>query len=302
MSELKRIFLSGGTGFFGKSILSMLRRNFMPETDFVILSRNPQQFLAQCPEFGGLPHVTFVRGDVRDFEFPSGRFDAVIHAATPAVTTLAPGEMRSIILDGTRRMIEFARQCEARKLMMTSSGAVYGVQPPELAGFPEDFPCHPISEYGIAKLEAEKMCLDSGIFTLLPRCFAFVGPYLNREIHFAIGNFIRDAKENRPIEINGDGMPFRSYLYADDLVEWLFAILERGEAGSVYNVGSDEAVSIADLAQRVRRVLGSTSEIVIHGTPVPGTLPPRYVPDITRAKKLGLSVTVPLDEAIENSK
>ena len=300
---MSRIFLTGGTGFFGKSLLSCLKRGRLPAgTEFVILSRSPERFAAETPELARLPGVRHLAGDVRSFEFPREPFDAVIHAATPAVTTLPPGEMRSIVVDGTRRVAEFARVCGASKLLLTSSGAVYGVQPPELEAIPEEFPCRPVTEYGIAKLEAERISVDSGVPALIARCFAFTGPYLRRDIHFAIGNFIRDALAGAPIEIRGDGTPLRSYLYADDLAAWLFGILESGEPARPYNVGCGEPVSILELAETVRRVLNSESEILLRNTPVPGRPPQRYVPSVERAKReLNLTVGTPLDEAIRLS-
>ena len=302
-SVASKIFLTGGTGFFGRSILSCLRRGLLPQgTEFVILSRTPEKFLAAYPEFAGLPGVRHIAGDVRNFSFPDEGFDAVIHAATPAVTTLAPGEMRSIVVDGTRRAAEFARFCGAKKLLLTSSGAVYGVQPPELKNIPEDFPCRPVTEYGIAKLEAENICADSGVPALIARCFAFAGPYLDRDIHFAFGNFLRDALAGQPIVIRGDGTPLRSYLYADDLVTWLFEILEKGTSGRPVNVGSPTAVSIAELAETIREVLRAPVEVVVMEKPVPGRLPARYVPSVERAEReLGLTVSTSLADAIRLS-
>lgn len=303
MFELKQkhIFVTGGTGFFGKSILSMLCRGYLPETQFTILSRRPDRFLQQCPEFDQLNQVRFIAGDVRDFSFPEEHFDAIVHAATPASTRLAPGEVRSIIMDGTKRVIEFAKRCGAERLLTTSSGAVYGVQPPDLERISESFPCQPVTEYGIAKLDSEKMCVDSGLDAILLRCFAFVGPYLNRDSHYAMGNFLRDVLANQPIVIHEDGTPLRSYLYADDLVEWLFTLLAQGEKGVPYNVGSDEAISIQDLARRIKSVLKSNLPLVIERTPISGTPANRYVPDIARAKLLGLTVKTSLDNAIKNS-
>ncbi len=302
----RRIFLTGGTGFFGKSILSLVRRGYFSEVSWTILSRHPERLWKECPEFANLPNVRFVAGDVRDFAFSAAdsgdAYDTVIHAATAAVSNLPPGEMESVVVEGTRHVIEFAKCVGAERLMMTSSGGVYGVQPPELSHIPEDFPCHPTTEYGRAKLVAERLCVDSGLWTLLPRCFAFVGPYLNREIHFAIGNFIGDCLANRPTIIRGDGTPYRSYLYADELVVWLLTILTRGQSGRVYHVGSDEAISIFDLAKRVRNVLRTSNEIRVLGTPDPARLPARYVPQVTRTKtELGLSMEIGLDEAIRRS-
>ena len=298
---MKHIFLTGGTGFFGKSILSMVMRGTFPEYQFTILSRNPERFLDDNSEFQAIESVSYIQGDVRDFQFPQGHFDYVLHAGTPAMD-LPPGVQRDIILKGTERTLDFAKQCGAEKFMFVSSGAVYGPQPANLELIPENSSCHPCSEYGIAKLEAEQMCISSGIHTLLPRCFAFVGPYLNRNIHFAIGNFIRDALNNEIIEIKGDGTPLRSYMYADDLVRWIFTIMEHGHNGRPYNVGSDEAISILELAKTVRDVLKSKAEIHVASTPIDDHKPSRYIPSIERAKtEFDLSLSVSLKSAILKS-
>ena len=299
--EPTKIFLTGGTGFFGKSIHSMLKRGFGPKWDFTILSRDPKKFLADNPEFCGLPSVNFISGDVRNFPFPEQVFDYIFHAAAPA-KAMPPGEERDIIIRGTHRVLDFARRCGARRLLFVSSGAAYGPQPPDLERIPEDFPCSSVTEYGIAKNEAEQMCLESGIETVIARCFTFVGPYLNRNIHFAIGNFIRDCLANQDIEIQGDGTPYRSYLYADDLVKWLFTILFEGHGGQAYNVGSDQAISIRELAETVRRVLHSDNQIVVRQRPVPGCLPPRYVPDITKIQReLHVRIETGLEDAIRKT-
>ena len=209
---------------------------------------------------------------------------------------MSDDEMTSVILDGTKHVIEFAMAAGCRKVLFTSSGAVYG---PRTAPASEEDDCRPFTAYGKGKLEAEKILIESGLEAKIARCFAFVGPHLNRGIHFAIGNFIQNCLDGKPIVINGDGTPLRSYLYADDLVEWLFAILERGESGRPYNVGSDRAVSIRELAETVRRVLGSDNEIVVKGSLAPGAKPSVYVPSIARVgKELGLGVIISLEKAI----
>jgi dTDP-glucose 4,6-dehydratase len=300
--ETVRVFITGGTGFFGKSMLDYRRRH--PEwkwarAKWVILSRDPEKFVATHPQLANQDGVSFISGDIRDFVFPEGDFDAIIHSATSAVTTLADEEMTSVICAGTRHVIDFAKAVGCKKIILTSSGAVYG---PRVASASEDDECLPVTAYGKGKLQAERMLLDSGLDVKIARCFAFVGPYLPRTIHYAIGNFIQNCLDGRPIVINGDGTPLRSYMYADDLVEWLFAILERGESGRAYNVGSDRAVSILELAEIVREVLGSESEIVVKGTPIAGAVPSAYVPSIVRAREeLGLDVKVSLEKAIRLS-
>lgn len=296
---MKRLFITGGTGFFGKSMLDFRRR--YPDwpwakVEWVVLSRSPEKFIAAYPQLARQAGVSFVSGDVRDFVFPQGRFDAIVHAATSAVTTLSDDEMTGVIVDGTRHVVDFAKAVGCGKILFTSSGAVYG---PQTAPVPEDVPCRPVTAYGKGKLAAEGFLSDSGLEVKIARCFAFVGPYLDRTIHYAIGNFIQNCLDGKPIVINGDGSPLRSYMYADDLVEWLFAILERGKPNRPYNVGSDHALSIRELAETVRRVLGAKSEIIVKGTPVSGAAPSAYLPMIERAvQELGVSIKTPLEEAI----
>ena len=297
---MKKIFLTGGTGFFGKSILEKVKNGTYNDYSFTILSRDPVKFLLENPQFNNLNQVKFITGDVRDFVFPKESFDYIFHAGTPAMH-MPVGVEQDIIINGTKRVLSFAKYCNAQKFMFVSSGGVYGKQPYEVEHLSEDYLCKPYTEYGIAKLEAEEMCKESGVFTVIPRCFAFTGKYLNRNIHFAIGNFIRDALLNQPIIITGDGTPYRSYLYADDLVDWLFTLLEKGANKEVYNVGSDYAISIANLATLVKKVLNSKSEVIVKGVPKLGDKPERYIPSIEKAKNLGLNVNIALEDAILKS-
>ena len=280
----------------------MLARGHYNATEFTILSRNPERFQIEYPVFSNLQNVNLTQGDIRDFKFPEKDFDYIIHAATPAVTTLAPGEMSSIIIGGMQHILDMAKQCTSPRLLFTSSGAVYGPQEPECINISEDHQCSPVTEYGKAKLEAEKMCGQSQIDIVIARCFAFVGPHLNKNIHFAIGNFMRDASMGNDLIIQGDGTPFRSYLYADDLVEWLFAILHRGQTMRPYNVGSPYGLSIFDLAKTVAGIFSPHPAIKIMTPPIKGLTPSRYVPDISRITgELGVSIKTELVEAIKKS-
>lgn len=303
------LFLTGGTGFFGKSILHELADAQLSINRLTILSRNPKAFLNAYPHFSRIPNLSFVQGDIRTFSFPKEKFDAIIHAATPASATLEqhdPDEMYSIVVDGTRHVLDFAKQCECKRFLMTSSGAVYGVQPPELTHIPETFLCNPIGMYGKGKLAAEDLCREAGekqgFAALIARCFAFVGPYLPLDSHFAIGNFIQDCLNNRPILINGDGTPLRSYLYAVDLVEWLFKILLQGTHGRPYNVGSEHELSVSDLARLVRKCAETTNEVIVRQKPNAQHIPSRYVPSVCRAtSELGLVQNVLLEDAIRRT-
>ncbi len=299
---MKKIFVTGGTGFFGKSLLSMVKQGFFSDYNFTLLSRDPQKFLRDNPEFSEMKQLSFLQGEIRSFTFPEEHFDFILHAATPVTDKQPAAELRSIIIDGTKRMLTFARVCDAERFLLISSGAVYGTQPVEIERISEDSPCHPTTDYGIAKLEAEQLCMTSEIFCTVARCFSFTGPYLPKNAQFAMGNFIAEALKGKTIVIRGDGCSIRSYLYADDLTRWLLTILERGKRNRVYNVGSDCSISIADLAELIRHVLQSQSSIEIRGccqSKTDNQSNRCYVPEISRIRhELRVEIEVDLQKAI----
>jgi dTDP-glucose 4,6-dehydratase len=308
-----RIFLTGGTGFFGRWLIATLAHvHAKIGAEVVVLTRNAESFRALYPDLATHPAIGLHRGDVRDFAFPSGRFTHVIHAAvdTSVAADANKFELIETIVVGAKRVLEFSARAGAQRLLYVSSGAVYGAQPAEMTHFPEDCrgacdPLDPRSAYGEAKRLAELMCVcaaaQGGTPAVVARAFAFVGPGLPLDAHFAIGNFIRDAVAGGDIVVGGDGSPLRSYLYAGDLAAWLLTLLTKGTPGSAYNVGSDQAISIADLARKVASFAPRAPVVTIKGAAMPGAPRSRYVPAIARAQSLGLDVWTPLDEAIRRT-
>jgi len=300
------IFITGGTGFFGHWLLESLlhaNRYLGAGIAATVLTRNAAVFREKSPHITGDPAITVLEGDIQHFAFPAGQHTHIIHAATDTVTADAPA-LAASITDGTQRVLEFAQTTGARRLLYTSSGAIYGRGITDVARIAETHPCAPAApdSYDHAKRVAEQFCLDAPIEAVIARCFAFVGPHLPLDHHFAIGNFIRDALTGKPIHIKGDGTPLRSFLYMSDLAIWLWTMLATAPAGRAYNVGSNESVSIAELARTVATTLNPGLPIRIDGTPIPGIRPATYVPDIARAQtELGLSVTIPLPEAIRKT-
>jgi len=303
-----RIFLTGGTGFLGRSLLQVLGERAIPTT---VLSRDPDTFLQNHPRFRAQRGLSFVRGDVRSFVFPEGHFSHVVHAATD--THRAPGDLLAYhdeIVQGTRRVLEFARACGASRFLLTSSGAVYGPQAEGVNRLEEiatqaSSPLDAGSVYGQGKRTAEHLCslyhAQFGLGCTVARCFAFVGEHMPLDGRYALGNFIRDAlaPDCAEILVQGDGTPLRSYLHADDLVQWLLTILHRGTPAHAYNVGSDQAISIADLAHLVRDLLASGKTVRITREALDAAGRSRYVPSIARARsELGLDVRIQLPDAI----
>jgi dTDP-glucose 4,6-dehydratase len=195
--------------------------------------------------------------------------------------------------------------------LLISSGAVYGKQPSDITHVSEDYcgapdPSDPNSTYGEGKRVAELLCglysKNYGIEMEIARCFAFVGPYLPLDIHYAVGNFIRDGLAGGPIQVNGDGTPYRSYLYAADLAIWLWAILFKGESCRAYNVGSEEDMTIAELANMVAHSFQEPIEVRIAKSPLLGRPAERYVPSIKKAREsLGLDSRIKLQKALHRT-
>lgn len=309
-----KILLTGGTGFFGRALISHLSLKSFP-FEISILSRDPNRFLAFFPHFKAFDSIKFLKGDIQQREsLPwSHSFTHVLHAATDSTIgpSLTPLQRYDQIVDGTRNILDLAVATGAHRFLLTSSGAIYGPQPPDLAAFPENWLGSPIlndpnTAYGQAKRAAEHLCAlysqQHNLQTVVARCFSFVGSYLPLDAHFAIGNFIRDALTSETINVSGDGTPLRSYLDQSDLAHWLLTILEHAKPGEVYNVGSDEVISISDLAHLTRDLLAPTKKVCILGRRDQSASRKRYIPDITKAKRcLNLSVTIPLDKAILGS-
>jgi dTDP-glucose 4,6-dehydratase len=258
--------------------------------------------------------LDFIQGDVRSFVFPPGRFAYIIHAATEASAKLnqdSPEEMLDAIIAGTRRVLDFTAQAGVGKLLLTSSGAVYGQQPAGISHVAEDYlgapdPLLPGSAYGEGKRVFEHMSVvharQHGYEVKIARCFAFVGPHLPLDGHFAVGNFIRDALAGSPIHIAGDGSPMRSYLYASDLAVWLWTLLFRAPPARAYNIGSADDLSIAKLAASVAMALGGKSIVTVAQSTDPLRPVSRYVPSVTRAQtELGLRSRVSLADAIQRT-
>jgi nucleoside-diphosphate-sugar epimerase len=306
-----RLFVTGGTGFFGRWMLE----SFLKANDDLglgatasVLTRDPRRFADVAPHVAGHAAVTLHAGDVTSFEFPESDCTHVLHMATEAGPGMSPSASFQTAVAGTERVLALADLRGARKLLLTSSGAVYGTQPPDCERLTEDYIGAPRPEdvsagYGNGKRAAEYLCSAAAARTHLEvkiaRCFAFVGPLLPLDGTFAIGNFIRDALYRDHIEVLGDGTARRSYLYAADLAVWLWTILIRGDSSRPYNVGSEADLSISDLAHLVASVARTGIPVRVAEVERPGAPISRYVPSTIRAAgELDVHTRVVLEDAI----
>jgi UDP-glucuronate decarboxylase len=306
------LLVTGGTGFFGKALLRHWAAVDYQGLRVTVVSREPDRFRKAHADLTGHPALVFHEGDVtRPETLPrKGDFTHVIHAATESTAgpLLTPMQRYDHCVEGTRNVLDVAVRLGVRRLLLTSSGGVYGPFPPGLDAVPESYrglpdPLNAENAYSLAKIASEHLCAlyseAHPIEPVIARCFAFSGEDLPLDAHFAIGNFVRDAARGRRIVVHGDGSPVRSYLDQRDLAHWLMTLVTRGQPMRAYNVGSDQAISIAELAGIVAGLGGTGEEPLIEGREDPNPVRNRYVPDITRARdELGLDVTTSLDESL----
>lgn len=308
-----RIVVTGGTGFVGGWVLRALselnRAGWALRAQCV--SRDPAQFLACNPDLAGDPSFEWLTADAAAFfNLPIDPHTThILHMAASsnaAANYADPAKVTSTIVQGTHGCLTMATRTGAR-LHFVSSGAVYGER--RLSDGPaveDQSACAvtslggPRQAYASSKRQAEAMIVASAVNHVVSRPFAFLGPLLPLDQHFAAGNFIADACAGRPIVIEGNGEPVRSYMHPADLAAWLLA-LTGAPAHPAVNVGSDEAVSIAGLAEAICGRAASPPPRIL-GTPsAAGSDSPAYWPDISRAKAFGLRVTLPLERCIDDA-
>lgn len=330
-----RVLITGGTGFVGCWLLEAAlwaRARYRVDFRIDVLARRPERLATIAPHLAADPAIRLVRGDIRNGDlqlgsehaingsrdFCGGPYTHVIHAATETNVALdnpAPLAAFDASVAGTRHILDLCEHHAARRFLLISSGAVYGrthaldrplTETDPLAGVRGDL----AGAYALGKAAAEFLAMASGAaqgFTAVAaRCFSFVGPYQPFDSGFAAGNFIGDALEGKPILIKGDGTPMRSYLYGADMALWLWTIMLRGEHGEIFNVGSDQPISIGELAYQISREVAAAASlhacpVVIGGQPT-GKRPEFFTPDVERARsRFGLKVVTPLDVAIRRT-
>lgn len=255
-----RILMTGGTGFVGSAMLDAFYQSDV-DCELCVTTRNP---IAQFPD----RRVKRVGSD----KLSSLRsMNYIVH--------LEPDADHDIMAD-----LLAASACYSRFLYASSGAAATGNT------------C-----YAKAKARHEAVLLmDAAIYRVTPliaRLWTFVGPHLPSE-PYAVGNFIRDALNGGPIVVNGTGKAVRSYMYATDLAEWMWTILQHGKAGPIYNVGSEDAVAVSDLAREIAFKV-NCGVVILGDLSIPNI---DYVPDTGETRKeLGLSVKVSRSEALDRT-
>lgn len=314
------ILLTGGTGFLGSWILvsfAALRELGLP-IELTVLSRDPSKFLKNNPSFGTIPGLVFRKGDVLDATIPFS-ITHILHFATAGAKPLhgeTDEEVRSRVVEGTRHMLSEAKRIGAARLLLASSGAVYGKSPngDEAPGYSDraiESILHRdarLSVFGAAKREAEELCRKQAatreIETIIARGFTFGGPLFPVDGPYAISTFMSSILNGRPLQVQTPSA-VRSFLDGRDLAVVLWKLLANGKTGEAYNVGSDESVSMTELADLLRAVAWKLSlgipEIRLMTPTYSGSTRPAdiYRPSLTKlTAELGWRPTISLRESL----
>ena len=309
--DQKRILITGGTGFFGINLLNTFKYMIEEEKYHFtvdVIARNPERLKKSNKELYHFKNFNFISHDIINPLEIDCNYDFIIHAATSAskeINDNHPDIMVKTIINGTINILDFCKNYKT-KLLYISSGAVYGnnaslYQNLAINHYNAIDPLSINYSYHLSKICAENLCFsyskNFGLEIKIARCFAFVGPYLPLDSHFAIGNFINSVINNEKIIINTKGGSTRSFLYSSDLIIWLLKILFFGKNLKPYNVGSPEKITIAELASKVANF--ASIPIEIKGLPEKESF---YVPNVDETmNELNIDNFINLDKAIQKT-
>lgn len=320
--ELKnsRVLMTGCSGLFGLWLLDLIEvanRELGLEMQAGVLTRNRQQFFNRYPHFQKMSGLTLIEGDIRSFSISDFTPTHLIHGATTSAAETYSGETPirkfDTLVAGTQHLFSLLPKGEIRSALFLSSGAVYGPPPNDSAEIHESMPVAPLPDdttaaLGHAKRAAEFLCNayseELSIPLRVARCFAFSGAGVPLDLHYALGDFVRQALSKGEIVVNGDGKAIRSYLHLGDMAIWLMRLLTDEDLSKprTVNVGSPEGISIRDLAHAVIQVVGTGGEVVVKGEKdysIGNPVRSVYVPSTELAKLYGLSNWTSLSASLE---
>jgi UDP-glucose 4-epimerase len=292
--------ITGAAGFLGSALANHLAREGHQVRGLDDLSTGDPQSLS--------PDVHFTRGDVNDrpkLWTLLQEVDVVYHlAARVSVqeSVLYPRDYNAVNVGGTVSLMEATRDVGVRRVVLASSGAVYG----DLAEQPlkESHIPNPRSPYAVSKLAAEYYVRTIGglwgIETAILRVFNAYGPgqHLPASHPPVVPYFLRQSLRGGTLVLHGDGSQTRDYVYVDDVVSALVAAATApGVNGLVLNVGSGRETSIRDLARKVQEITSREAEVLYNAQTSGGVS--RMCADLTLAQeKLNYRASIKLDDGL----
>ena len=305
------ILVTGGTGFLGKwivGIVTYLNDKLSFNIKLYLVARNNSLYINEIIK--NRSDIIFIKNDIRNLRELPSTIEYIIHAAaTPdnSIHMSNPIEVMETISKGTKRVLDIALELDnVKKILNISSGQVYGTLNSNMVseshiGMLDANSINSI--YPEAKRYSETLSIAYKSLYKLPivqvRPFSFIGPYMGLEKPWAINNFIKDAIKFKKIRILGNGKPIRSYMYPTDMAWWLLNMLVDSKNGVIYNLGSEEGISLEELALKIKKKIGHDIKIEILNMNEDSSV---FVPDESLVKdKLDLDTKVSIDEALDKT-
>ncbi|RDE12369.1 MAG: hypothetical protein C4K48_10080 [Candidatus Thorarchaeota archaeon] len=284
--------VTGAAGFIGSGLVDLLLSRGYQVIGIDNFRTGTKENLAEATKSR---QFQLIEADISDDSLinrVNERVDTVFHLAAVSSVKQSledPVYVNRVNVAGTLNVFEMARRLDARRIVFSSSAAVYG--DPESMPVREEFPCSPLSPYAASKMAGEiylqSYSTSYGIGGTILRYFNVFGPrQACSEYSGVISIFINQALENRPITIEGTGEQTRSFVYVDDVTLATLTAAERPDAeGMILNLSGTESISIADLAQSIKRNVKGTKSKIVHVSPRPGDIKDS-VGSIKRAQKI----------------
>ena len=280
--------VTGGAGFLGSHLCEYL----LDRGNRVVCVDNLETGSLKNIEHLRAPEFQWVQTDITAYYEVDGPVDFIYHMASPASPidyARLPLHTLKVGSHGTHHTLGVAKVKRAR-FMLASTSEVYG--DPEIHPQSETYwgnvnPIGPRGVYDEAKRYAEALTMaylrQQGVNTGIARIFNTYGPRMRPNDGRAIPTFLNQALSGKPITVFGDGSQTRSFCYVDDLIRGLVSLCESDVHDPV-NIGNPHEMTLLEMAQTVRELTGTTSEIVFEALPVDD--PKVRQPDITRAREL----------------
>ena len=287
----KSLLIIGGTGFFGKSILKNLSINNFTNikiNKIFILSRGKLKLAIDNQKLKKKIKIININSNILTVKnLPI--VDYIIYAA---ILKNYKDDNNAV-----KKYLDLAKKYHLKsKILYISSGAIYGKQPNSVLGFKENyfqlnnkinFKKGYKKEYSKIKLKNEKLFQQFGKLggnVSIARCFSFVGEFLPRDSQYVVGDFIKKILNNQSLNIKADHQVIRSYMHDEDLVRWLLKIINYSNKNCpIYNVGSDDAISIYKLANLLATKYNL--DVNFDNIKISEKIFDKYVPNIQKAKK-----------------
>jgi len=302
---MKKALVTGGAGFIGSHLSEELSKRGYQLVILDNLSTGKRENIA---DLIGKKDVEFIKGSITDLPLLQKACkdtDYVFHLAAIASVPRSvenPQESHEVNVTGTLNVLIAARDNKVKKVVNTSSCAIYGDAP----GLPkkEDMPVNPLSPYAVTKMAGEEYCQIFQKVYHLPtvslRYFNIFGPRQNPDSEYsaAIPKFIKLKLQGKTIEVYGDGKATRDYVYVSDAVT-AFILAAESDASGIYNIGAGKSTTVNELVELISRLTGNNTPPV-YGPPRPGDIV-HSLGDASKARTFGYSPSYSLEEGLKET-